>query len=299
MTAATLANGRPLVIRVLDNDSDPDGDTLTITRIAGVAVVPGSTVTLPSGKVTLNADGTLSFDPNPGFQGDVLFPYEISDGHGGTAMANVIITVAAAVDVFPTAPMPLTPLWIAPPTEINPIPFSPAVFVSEVVQGFRGIGQPTDPFAFSDPRAVRYGEIESQSIGDGLGFDPALFVQHAVRASQLEGAFLDNVVDGRTIRINLSSERLIPTPELALPNAGLIALQTPVADRVSEPGREVQALALTRLPVAPGHLITGSEQPAPTHRAAPSFSEQLRRSGSRTSVAGRDTLHSIRARPHV
>lgn len=292
-------SGRPLVIRVLDNDRDPDGDPLTITSIAGVAVVPGSTVTLPSGKVTLNADGTLSFVPNPGFKGDVLFPYEISDGHGGTAMANVIITVAAAVDVFPTAPMPLTPLWIAPPTEINPIPFSPAVFVSEVVQGFQGDRAATDPFAFSDPRAVRYGEIESQSIGDGLGFDPALFVQHAVRASQLEGAFLDNVVDGRTIRINLSSERLIPTPELALPNAGLIALQTPVADRVSEPGREVQALALTRLPVAPGHLITGSEQPAPTHRAAPSFSEQLRRSGSRTSVAGRDTLHSIRARPHV
>ena len=60
--------GRPLVIRVLDNDRDPDGDPLTITRIAGVAVVPGSTVTLPSGKVTLNADGTLSFVPNPGFK---------------------------------------------------------------------------------------------------------------------------------------------------------------------------------------------------------------------------------------
>ena len=298
----STANGRPLVIRVLDNDSDPDGDPLTITSIAGVPVVAGSTVTLPAGKVTLNADGTLSFFPNPGFKGDVLFPYEISDGHGGTARANVgisVAAVAAAGDVFPTVPMPETPLWIAPPSEINPIPFAPAVFVIEVVQGFQGDRAATDPFAFSDPRAVRYGEIESQSIGAGLGFDPALFVQHAVRASQLEGAFLNNVVDGRTIRINLSSERLIPTPELALPNAGLFALQRPVADRGSEPGREVPALALARPPVAPGHLIAGREQPAPAHRAAPSFSEQLRRSAGRSSVAGRDTLHAIRARPHV
>ena len=46
------------------NDSDPEGDTFEITEVNGMAVV-GTEIVLASGaKLTVNADGTYSYDPN-------------------------------------------------------------------------------------------------------------------------------------------------------------------------------------------------------------------------------------------
>jgi len=70
-------------IPVLANDSDPDGDPLTVTVVAPPA----------QGTVTINPDGSLHYTPPPGFVGEVTITYEVSDGHGGTAMATVTITV--------------------------------------------------------------------------------------------------------------------------------------------------------------------------------------------------------------
>ncbi|HEX2763965.1 MAG TPA: Ig-like domain-containing protein [Allosphingosinicella sp.] len=56
------------VITVLANDSDVDGPAPQVTQIEGTAVVAGQTVTLASGaKATLNADGTITYDPNGKF----------------------------------------------------------------------------------------------------------------------------------------------------------------------------------------------------------------------------------------
>ncbi|UVO55773.1 S-layer family protein [Sphingomonas sp. SUN039] len=53
---------------VLSNDTDPDGGTKTVASINGSVVNVGIPVTLASGaKVTLNADGSLSYDPNGQF----------------------------------------------------------------------------------------------------------------------------------------------------------------------------------------------------------------------------------------
>lgn len=50
-------------IDVLANDSDPDGDDITVGRINGQPVEPGTQVKLDSGaKVTLDKDGTLFYD---------------------------------------------------------------------------------------------------------------------------------------------------------------------------------------------------------------------------------------------
>ncbi|MEZ5775712.1 MAG: cadherin-like domain-containing protein [Hyphomicrobiaceae bacterium] len=86
---------------VLANDSDFDGDTLSISMVDGQAGVIGSTITLASGaRVTMNADGTFSYDPNGKFStvpvGTVAtdsFTYEISDGNGGTDTATVTIVI--------------------------------------------------------------------------------------------------------------------------------------------------------------------------------------------------------------
>ena len=58
-----------------ENDTDPDGDALTVTA-------PDSR---RRGDRVVDADGTVTYTPAPGFAGTDTFTYTVSDGHGGTA----------------------------------------------------------------------------------------------------------------------------------------------------------------------------------------------------------------------
>ena len=77
---------------LLANDSDPDGDALVIISITQPA----------NGMLTPNGDGSWSYAPNANFNGTDSFSYTVSDGQGGTATADVIITVSPVNDA-PTA----------------------------------------------------------------------------------------------------------------------------------------------------------------------------------------------------
>jgi parallel beta-helix repeat protein len=80
--SAVTAVNNPVTINVLANDSDPDGDPLTIASF-----------TQPShGAVSLVA-GTLRYAPAAGYIGPDAFTYTISDGRGGTATAAVSVSV--------------------------------------------------------------------------------------------------------------------------------------------------------------------------------------------------------------
>ncbi len=83
---ATTTVGTAVVIPVLANDTDVDGDTLTVT----------GSPTSPNGTVVVNADGTITFTPDAGFTGDTTIEYEISDGNGGTDTGQVAVTVNPA-----------------------------------------------------------------------------------------------------------------------------------------------------------------------------------------------------------
>jgi len=82
-------------------DYDPEGNALTVTEINGTAADIGNQVTLASGAlVTLNADGTYSYDPNGSFEQVPLgssitdtFNYTIDDGSGLTDTVAVTIVV--------------------------------------------------------------------------------------------------------------------------------------------------------------------------------------------------------------
>ena len=82
--AAATAPGAPVTVLVLENDSDVDGDVLSVT---GVTASPDGTVAIgPDG-------GSVIFTPNPGFTGETVIGYTISDGQGGFASSTVTITV--------------------------------------------------------------------------------------------------------------------------------------------------------------------------------------------------------------
>ena len=79
---------------VLGNDTDADGDNLSITGISAISA--GGTV---------NVNGTeIAYQPAAGFSGVETFTYAISDGNSGAASAQVTVTVNAAAPTN-TAPV--------------------------------------------------------------------------------------------------------------------------------------------------------------------------------------------------
>ena len=68
---------------LLANDTDIDGDTLTLTSV-GNAV---------NGTAALDVNGDVVFTPTGGFQGGANFDYTIDDGQGGTATQTVSVNV--------------------------------------------------------------------------------------------------------------------------------------------------------------------------------------------------------------
>ena len=75
----TVAEDGTVTINVLGNDTDVDGDRLTITAINGQTIAEGGSVAISNGSVTLS-NGQLIFTPAPDFNGSIAFEYTITDG---------------------------------------------------------------------------------------------------------------------------------------------------------------------------------------------------------------------------
>jgi hypothetical protein len=75
---------------VLGNDTDIDGDTLTVDA--------QTLVTAHGGTVVLNADGTFSYTGAANFNGNDSFSYTARDVNGAASTANVLLGVAAVND---------------------------------------------------------------------------------------------------------------------------------------------------------------------------------------------------------
>ena len=80
---ATTTPNTPVTINVLANDSDPEGDTLTITS-----------VTDPLNGSVVNNSSSVTYTPDTAFIGKDIFDYVITDGHGNAAAARVNVLVA-------------------------------------------------------------------------------------------------------------------------------------------------------------------------------------------------------------
>jgi VCBS repeat-containing protein len=92
---------------VLANDTDPEGTTLTVGTVNGLAANVGVAVTLANGAtVTLNANGSYTYNPGNAFQaltagqsGTDTFSYTAQDGGGAQSLpATVTITITGVND---------------------------------------------------------------------------------------------------------------------------------------------------------------------------------------------------------
>ncbi len=73
---------------VLANDTDPDGDALSISQVDSDSA--------QGGRVVDKGNGVFVYTPPSGYTGADSFGYSVSDGRGGEAQATVHITVKAA-----------------------------------------------------------------------------------------------------------------------------------------------------------------------------------------------------------
>lgn len=108
--ASNLADPRStassVVFNVLANDTDADGNTLTITNLwtstlgKSVTTAMGGTVTIVDGDdADLLANDAILYTPKTDYSGPDSFTYAIDDGNGGTDFATVNIAIDAVADV--------------------------------------------------------------------------------------------------------------------------------------------------------------------------------------------------------
>ncbi|OED47976.1 hypothetical protein AB838_15405 [Rhodobacteraceae bacterium (ex Bugula neritina AB1)] len=92
-----------VTVSVLDNDSDADGDALTVQSAFA-----------ENGDVAINSGGTITYTPANGFFGNDTIFYTVSDPSGLTASAQVAVTVDEDVVETPSEFEPMRPGAVSP-----------------------------------------------------------------------------------------------------------------------------------------------------------------------------------------
>lgn len=85
--SATIAEDAVLHLNVLSNDSDIDGDVLSVASVSASV-----------GTVSVGNNGNIVFNPPANYFGPVTISYTVSDGNGGVASASVALTVTSVND---------------------------------------------------------------------------------------------------------------------------------------------------------------------------------------------------------
>jgi hypothetical protein len=86
--AAMTVEDTPVTFDPRTNDTDPDGDALTITQIGSPS----------NGIATVNGGTGITYTPDPDFNGSDVLSYTVSDGNGGSAVGSITVTVEAVND---------------------------------------------------------------------------------------------------------------------------------------------------------------------------------------------------------
>jgi VCBS repeat-containing protein len=220
---------------VLPNDGDVDAnDNLQVVAVrtgaeggSGTAGVIGQPIIGLYGTLVLNADGafTYTIDQNNPLVlaaaglGQVLqdvFTYTINDINGASDQAELLINLDVAT---PFIPAPGGNNFERDPNSqarnlLIPDP-QPAIFITPVVERAAQINElSTWGVDGSNLRLAAVGELNSDSLGNGLGLVPGQFVAQAVRESRLESDLDLLWILGRQGRTSLTADGLLSDPSL-------------------------------------------------------------------------------------
>ena len=162
--AGGTPQGVPVTIDVLANDTDPDGDPLSVTVVSDPA----------KGAAADNGDGTVTYSPAPGFVGVDSFLYTVSDPGGATAVASVTVNVSfsngppvAIDDSTSTAGNPVTVNVLANDTDPDGDPLT----VAGITQPLRGTAVLGSGGVVTYTPAAGFGGVDAltYTLSDGNG----------------------------------------------------------------------------------------------------------------------------------
>ncbi len=199
--AVSTDESTPVNGNALANDVDTDGDTLTVIAVNGNGASVGNEVTLPSGAlVTLNADGTFTYDPNDQFNALNLgqsatdsFSYTISDGVPETDDSSATVTVTINGENAPVSFLSIS---------------------NDIVQAEGDDGDLT-PFTFTVTRTGDIGSAISVNYDVvGSGFSPANSADVQGNLPVLSGSITFDIGDvTETITVTVTGDNTIEPDE--------------------------------------------------------------------------------------
>ena len=227
----TVRFGDTLEVDVLTNDSDSDGDALSIESFETVSpAAHGSLVDSGGGKFVYQAPLTEPAD----FDGTYEFSYVIADPAGQAATATAVFTV-------PTAE---TDLGVDVATEPNPVQPGDTVVITITAQNFgdqaaepRIVGSLPDGFAFESATASQ-GTFSAESGQWEIGTLPAATAKRPTAASLAINATVKEI-GSYTASATISADKLDdPKPkndEVSFTSKVLMPAIAVVKNRVRNP----------------------------------------------------------------
>lgn len=267
--ANTLTN-TPVNIAVLANDSDGDGDVLSVTAAFGAV----------SGTTVVNLNGTITYTPVGNFSGLDVFTYQINDGNGGVDIAAVAVAV--------TGSTPGPDLAVAQTASASRVPVGSNVVFSIIVTN-QGPGSAGGVMLFDQlPRNCQFQSATSSqgsytntgaAVTFNLGTVPpngAVMAQVIVQATAsgellnratASASLLDaNPYNNTAETVSYAQSGLAPAPSIARTN-GSVVIAWPV---VPSGYRLLQRASLSGapwLPVPVAPQVSGSQMRAtiPAH----------------------------------
>ncbi|SIN71475.1 Ig-like domain-containing protein [Agromyces cerinus] len=220
---------RTTLLEVLENDTDPDGDVLTIKSVSDVAASLGRLETIDDGRA-------LQFTPADGAAGTVSFRYSVEDGRSGAAEAAVNVRIV--------------------PVGENAAPAASREAAVAVEQGqqisYNVLSDWTDPDG-DDVFLVN----ASPTGGDTVRFSPDGFVTFEHRSGELglkEVAY--TVSDGQTsasgtLTVDVQAVGAlnpVGTPDFGQGFAGETVLVEPLLNDLSPSGAPLALLGIDEIP---------------------------------------------------
>ena len=249
---------------LLANDTDADGQTLTVTgfTVAGIAGTQpvDSPFEIPNvGIISISVDGSYSFTPVQNYNGAApTITYNINDGNGGLASASLIFTVTPVNDA-PTATNDAANIsedetltrsaangLLADDTDTDGDALNITSFTIAGMAGVQAVG--TTPVAVTGQGGVAVGTISILADGS-FTFTPAANYNGVVPIISFTVSDTNGATATASLSINIASVNVSPTVS-AIPASIITAEDTPQNGLINAADADGDPLtfSLTRAP---------------------------------------------------